>query len=214
MTLPWKHAATLGFLAAFTASPALSETVIMTFDEEAGDYTAFDDTIGDSTYVDVTNATLDDFGNATVYENHLEHWTNNYSELVDIAFPSNDGYVGQLAFDVTSGYQITFDSFDFGNYSNGNSPRDATFRIYNSAYNIVWEQNILSHTGNSVNLTPGVTLTGMAYFQWGTDWNVGIDNFQYTSALEDTTPAVPLPASLPLLFAGFGGMALLRRFRG
>ncbi|ARE42150.1 hypothetical protein RGUI_4009 [Rhodovulum sp. P5] len=198
-------------LAAMMAVPSYAETVTMTFDEVTGDYTPFDDSIGDSTYVDVTNRTRDGYANATVYEEHVEHWTTGYSELVDVAYASADGNVGELQFDVDAGYQITFDAFDFGNYRSGVTPRDASFRIYDSAWNIVWQQDIVDHTGTSVTLTPGVTLTGTAYFQWGTDWDIGIDNFVYTS--EVGAPAVPLPAALPLLLAAFGGLGLVARQR-
>ena len=193
------------------ASPAFAVTEIMTFDDVSGNYTPFDDTLGDNANVDVTNRTRTDFGDSVVYEEHLEHWTDNYSELVDIAFPSGDGQVGELQFDVDSGYQITFDSFDFGNYRDGVTPRDAIFRIFDSSWNVVWELVIDDHTGNSVNVMPGVTLTGTSYFQWGTDWDIGIDNFTYTSDVHRGVPAVPLPASLPLLAAGVALLGWRRR---
>ncbi|OUS22101.1 hypothetical protein A9Q95_03445 [Rhodobacterales bacterium 59_46_T64] len=196
-------------LALYAATPALAETVVMTFDGVAGDYTAFDDTLGDSTHVDVTNDTLYGFGSAGVYESHLEHWTNNYSGLTDIAFPSASGRVGQLAFGIDAGYELTFDSFDFGNYFDGSTARDASFRIYDAAWGLVWSSDVTGHTGAAVTMTPGVAITGTGYFQWGSDWNIGIDNFAYSVA--EITPAVPLPAGLPLLLAGLTGFGVLRR---
>ncbi|MGH1459418.1 MAG: VPLPA-CTERM sorting domain-containing protein [Paracoccaceae bacterium] len=194
------------------ASPALGETVIMTFDEVAGDYTDFDDTIGDSTNVDVTNDTVAGFGNTAVTVSNVDHWTNNYSELTDVAFAATNGQVGQFSFAIDAGYELTFDSFDFGNYSGGVTARDASFRIYDGAWGLVWQSDVTGHTGASVNMTPGVTLSGAAYFQWGTDWNIGIDNFTYSVA--EIAPAVPLPAGLPLLLTGLVGFGALRRRKG
>jgi hypothetical protein len=193
------------------ASTAAATTVVMQFDEVTGNYTPFDDTIGDSADADVSNRTRLGFGNATVFEEHVEHWNTDYSELVDVAFASTNGGVGELQFDVTPGQEIVFDSFRFGNYANGSSPRDVTFRIYDGGWGQVWQQQVTGHTGNSVLVSPNVTLTGTSYFQWGTDWNVGIDDFTYTTQAEGTV--IPLPAGLPLLLAGLGAMALIGRRR-
>lgn len=200
---------------ALIAAPALATTtVVMTFDEVTGDYTPFPDTIGDGANFDVSNRTRDDFGDASVFEEHIEHWGLNYSELVDVAFPSRSGGVGELQFDVDPGYQITIDSFRFGNYFDGRTPRNATFRIYDSGWSELWEFLVTGHTGDSVLVEPGITGTGTLYFQFGTDWNVGIDDVTYTSSLAaPTTPAIPLPAGLPLAAGALGMLALLRRRR-
>lgn len=190
--------------------PALASTVVMQFDEVSGNYTDFDDTIGDSANVDVTNRTRAGFGNAAITYNHLEHWENNYSDLVDVAFAATNGQVGELQFDIDSGFEATIDSFAFGNYFNGASPRNSTFRIFDSVWNMVWESVVIGHTGPAVILSPGVALTGTGYFQWGSDWNVGIDDFTYTVA---TASPIPLPAALPLLLLGLGGLGGLSALR-
>lgn len=186
-----------------------SNAAVMTFDDVVGDYAEFDDTLGDIANLDVTNRTRDGFGNSAVYEEHIEHWQNSYSNLVDIAFASQDGKVGELQFNPTAGFTTHLTSFDFGNFSNGSSPRDALFRIYDSGWNLIWEHAVDAHTGASVTVNMGIALTGTSYFQWGTDWNMGIDNFTY-SVSDITAPAVPLPAGLPLMLLGLGSIAALR----
>lgn len=203
------------------AAPALATTtVVMQFDEVSGNRTAFPDTIGDSAHVDVTNRTRAGFGAAAESFDALLYWANNYSELVDVAYPASNGRVGELQFDVAAGYEIVFDSFRYGNYFNGGTPRDSIFRIYDGAWNTIFEETVTGHTGNSVEVQPGVS-GGMVgapstyYFQWGTDWNIGIDDFTYTSQSVTGAPdaAVPLPAGLPLLAGALAAIAMAQRAR-
>ena len=183
-----------------------AEAAVMTFDDVTGDYTPFTQSLGDIAGLDVSNVTRETFGNAAG-QSPILHWTNNYSGLVDVAFAATNGQVGELGFTPDSGLAVTLTSFDFGNYSNGVSPRNAIFRVYDADWNQLWEYVVTGHTGAAVTVNIGLTLNGPAHFQWGTDWDIGVDNFTYSVA----PAAVPVPASLPLLGAGIAGFAALRR---
>lgn len=202
----------LGF-AMLLASTCIATAETMTFDDVSGNYTDFDQTLGDITDLDVSNRTRTGFGNSTIYSENLDHWEDNYSELVDVAFPTYNGGVGELEFAPAAGSEVLISSFDFGNYFNGSTARDAVFRIYDDAWNLVWELLIDNHTGNSVNVMPDIILANGGYFQWGIDWNVGIDNFTYSVRPDSVASPVPLPAAGWLMLAGLGALVAGRRSR-
>ena len=197
--------ATILAIAGATAAPA----AVMRFNDVWANYGAFDDTLGDIAHLDVTNRTRNDFGNASVYEEHIEHWRRNFSDLRHVAYPSAPGKVGELAFAPDAGYSVTIESFDIGTWYKG-APKIGSFFIYDSSWNVLWSLENTLFSGNAITVFPNVT--GAAYFQWGKNWDIGIDNFKYSVAQDDNLTAVPLPASLPLLAFGlFGLMALGRR---
>ncbi len=192
---------------AASAAPA----AVMRFDDVTADYAAFDQTLGDIANLDVSNRTRNGFGNASIYENHIEHWTSNFSDLTDVAYPSAPGKVGELAFAPDAGYSVTIESFDVGTWYNG-SFAIGSFYIYDASWNVLWSLENTLLFGNSITISPNIT--GAAYFQWGTDWDIGIDNFTYF--VEQDPPAVvPLPAGMPLLGLALGALLLVgRRKRG
>ena len=65
---------------------------------------------------------------------------------------------------------------------------------------------------NVQTLSPAITSAGTIYLQWGTDWDIGIDNITYSVALDtpDVAP-IPLPATAFLLVGALGGLGLMRR---
>ncbi len=193
-------------IAGASAAPA----AVMRFDDIWANFGAFDDTLGDIANLDVSNRTRNGFGNASVYEEHIEHWRTGFSDLVDVAYPSAPGKVGELAFAPDAGYSVTIESFDIGTWFNG-APAIGSFFIYDSSWNVLWSLENTLFFGNAVTVFPNVT--GAAYFQWGTDWDIGIDNFTYSVAPADNLAAVPLPASLPLLAFGLFGLVALGRRR-
>ncbi|NBZ89661.1 hypothetical protein [Stagnihabitans tardus] len=197
-------------------SVSATQAATLTFDDPAApnNYDPFPQTMGDILGLDVGSTSREGFGNAALATSGgaLLHWNDNYSELSDIGFASGNGRVAELSFTPASGMQVTLTSFAFGNYFNGGTARDAEFRLYDAGWNLVWSQIVTGHTGNSVTVAINKTLTGGAYFQWGTDWDIGVDNLVY-----DVSPivgAVPLPPGLPLLAGALLGLGLMRRRRG
>ncbi|RMF37519.1 MAG: VPLPA-CTERM sorting domain-containing protein [Alphaproteobacteria bacterium] len=205
-------------LAVLGASPLFAVTTTMTFDDPATisgpssgallDGTYFNDSLGDTANVNVTNRTVDLFGDSSTHDGRIRHWSSGYSDLDHIAYAAGNGKVGELKFTVLPGYQITFDSFDAGSLA---APGLAgTFKIFDGNWNEHWSSTATILNASHASFAPGITLTGTAYFQWGTDWNVGIDNFTYSVA---AVSSVPLPAALPLLLTAFGMLGLVGRRR-
>jgi len=164
------------------AGATAAPAAVMRFDDVWANFGAFDDTLGDIPNLDV----------------------------IDVAYPSAPGKVGELAFAPDAGYTVTIESFDIGTWFNG-APAIGDFFIYDSSWNVLWSLENTLFFGNAITVFPNVT--GAAYFQWGTDWDIGIDNFKYSVAPADNLSAVPLPASLPLLAFGLFGLVALGRRR-
>ncbi len=189
---------------------AAAPAAVMRFDDVTANYAAFDSTLGDIAHLDVSNRTRNGFGNAAVYEEHIEHWSTNFSNLTHVAYPSAPGKVGELQFTPDAGYSVTIESFDIGTWYNG-APTTGSFYIYDSSWNVLWSLENFHLSGNAITVFPNVT--GAAYFQWGTDWDIGIDNFTYSVVQDNSPTAVPLPAAMPLLAIGLLGLMALGRRR-
>lgn len=139
---------------------------------------------------------------------------------MNVAFASAQGFVAQIAFAAAEGYEVTLKSFDVGSYFGG-KPRRSTFSIFDDIWNVLWTTGETTVGGNFNSFTPDVTTTGTLYLQWGTDWNVGLDNIVYSVAQTDIVDpppppnpsAVPLPAAGWMMLGGLAGIAALRRRR-
>lgn len=206
----------LSAAALLLASHQVANAAVMTFDDVTGDFAHFTQSLGDIAGLDVSNTNREDFGN-TASSGELIHWTENYLGLVDVAIPWANGLVGELGFTPDIGLSVTIASFWYGNYYGGTTPRNATFNIYDADWNKIWSQAVTNFTGTAQLVDVNVTIAGPAYFQFGTDWDIGIDNFTYSvqsTTTEPPTPStVPLPASLPLLASALGLAVFLRRRR-
>lgn len=193
------------------ASAGVSDAAVMTFDNVSGNYTDFDQTLGDIANLDVSNVTRTGFGNSAIAVGNIDHWGADYSELQDIAFSAQNGGVAELSFAPSAGSEVLLSSFDFGNYFQGLPTRNVTFRIYDISWNLVWELVVTGHTGSSVHVSPNIVLSDGGHFQWGNDWNVGIDNLAYSVRPDSQVgpSPVPLPAGLPLLVSGLGALGAI-----
>src|SRR6185503_19674366 len=110
-------------------------------------------------------------------QSHVAYWNFGYSDLVDIAFPCFNGGVGEFFFQPLNGGTVTLNSLNLGSWlSNGIT---GPSRIYNVALYDVNFGLLSSYTGivdNRVLLNIGVSSSTGIRLQFGTDWDVGIDN--------------------------------------
>lgn len=147
----------------------------------------------------------------TTLTNYLEFWSNDYGDLTRVAFPSSNGYAGEISFVPAAGYGIRLLSFDMAGWPNLDRSNvwmrlvdGSGALLLNYAANgpvaIQGDNNGALHSSFSPNLfTPG-TLR----IQWGNDWNVGIDNIRFEVV---ALSAVPEPPVWLLLPAGAAVMA-------
>lgn len=206
-------------LVALPLAGASAQVTTMTFTGLGpNDYDPIPATYGSHANLSVTNRTRNAFGNGSLNTcgsatSHVEYWRNNYSNLTDIAFACFDGGVGDFLFQPLNGNSVTLNSLQLGSYSstNGIGPvRNYTLRLYDMSFN-----QIFSATGtvsSTVTLNPNVSSNTGFYLQWGTDWDVGIDNIT-TTVVPAQTSAVPEPSTYALMTVGLGAMGLLARRR-
>jgi hypothetical protein len=145
------------------------------------------------------------FSSETV--DHVDYWNDpNYSHD-NALFSVHDGEVFQLTMTAGPGQLFTSVAFNFGGFSNADRSED--WAIWGDGFNFI-NSGTVSIDGDTGGL---VSLTGLnnsqLIFQFGTDWNGGLQSLSFT-----TVAQTPIPAAL-LLFgtalASLGGLARRRR---
>jgi len=155
--------------------------------------------------------------NGKTLTNYLEFWNSDYGDLSKIAFPSSNGGVGEITLVPAAGYGVRLLSFDMAGWPSADRS-SSIMRILDGGGAVVFDYaangpvtiqgdvNGLRHS----TFTPNLFLPGSVTFQWGVDWDIGLDNFRFEVA------AIPEPSTW-LLLAGGAGVVLWRarrRFRG
>lgn len=168
-------------------------------------------TYGDIAGMDLSYRTRESFGNSAETYPDLQYWQDGYSGRTGVAYAA-DANVAEISFSAASGYVGTISSMYFGTYA---SDVNGSFAIYDSAWNVLWSHTESSIWDGGIGMSPDISFTGIAYLQWGTDWNLGLDRLTYSVVADVPQPSpVPLPAGLPLLGAGllaFGGFRFSAR---
>jgi hypothetical protein len=220
--IPTLLATTTLALALAAPAAASAQTQVIDFTSLVGspDYTDIPQSTGDIAGVlEVSNRTRTTFGNAATTNcsgglTNAEFWNTNYSDLVGIAFSCINGQVAEFAFLPAAGYQVTLNSMDFGSYAagaNGIGPsRPFTLALYDGLWASLLTSPLVANSRLTV--SPGITSTNGLYLQWGSDWDVGIDNISVTVSPIGVS-AVPEPASVLLLASGLAAVAGVARRR-
>jgi len=156
-------------------------------------------------------------GDFSLYESHLEFWNSDYGDLSKVAYPSANGMVGEIAIVPAEGYGVRLVSFDMAGYSHADLT-NTVMRLLDGSGNVL--QNFAASGSVSIQgdgtgpqhstFTPNLTFAGTVLLQWGTDWNVGLDNLQFEAV---PLSAIPEPSTWALLGLGVVGVLGWRRWR-
>jgi hypothetical protein len=205
---------------ALTVISVPASAVTLTFDRAdacVGSCSAVDDekipsglirqSYGDTAFMDVSYATLSDFGNSSVFGAYAQYWDFAYGDLTDVA---NSDFVAatsilQIKFAALNGASLKLNSFDAAGWPN--TSYNSTVKFYDLGYNLLDSFDFVAPGTGHYTFSSPRTFVGGFILQIGPDgYNVGIDNI-------DITSAVPEPASWAMLIAGFGlaGAAMRRR---
>lgn len=146
--------------------------------------------------------------------NHLLFWNNDYGDLSKVAFTPTNGTLARISFTADPGWLISSVFFELAGWPNvdlpaqtivaGIGPVTGTF----SPTTVQGDSNGAGHSGFGLG-TPGAST---AYIEWGTDWNIGIDNISF-DVIRDPAAPVPEPGSLALLATALGLAAAGQRRR-
>jgi hypothetical protein len=137
-----------------------------------------------------------DLGTGATLYNNLDFWTTNYGDLQNIAFPVNNGSLGEISLIPDAGFSVTLNSFDLGGWFQTDQI-DQTVRILDENFNILADYspfNVEGDNGRS-SFSPNLTRNGRIRIQFGPSWNTGIDNISFAQG--GTATGVPTPALVP-----------------
>ncbi len=207
-----------GIVMALSMSSAAHATVL-TFDGDicnggasCFDFAPLDQSYGDNSEFDVVYN--GDITGGPAADAPLGWWSTNYSDLVGIAFGSDNDRTGtpQIFLKPLTGQSVTLNGLDLGAWPNATLGTQVTIIdgrsniLFSSGPIMVGAGNVHSHLSFSLTSNDGLGI------QWGpSGFNVGIDNIDFTIS---TGISVPEPASWAFVIAGLGCVgATMRRRR-
>lgn len=149
--------------------------------------------------------------NGTTLANNLDYWSDNYGNLEDVAYPVNDGYLGEISLIPENGYSVQLNSFDLGGWYQ-ETKQDQTIRVLDSNSNLIADYSPFDVTGDGHNtLTPNIVSDEQIKIQFGPSWDTGIDNINF----DQTTASTEVPESFTMLGTatalGMGICGVLKR---
>jgi hypothetical protein len=168
---------------------------------------SYGDNLPDTSNIQIEYRTLDAISGVTLADN-LSFWSTGYGDLENVAFPTSNGYLGEIALIAQAGYSVTLNSFDLAGWPLSDQLAQ-TVRILDGNFNILANYSPVNVEGDSgrTSFSPNLTQSGTIRIQFGPSWNTGIDNIGFS---QGTAAAVPTPALLPGLI-GLGLGAWRRR---
>lgn len=151
----------------------------------------------------------------TLYEAHLELWHSDYGDLTKVVFPSANGLIGEITFVPAPGYGVRLISFEMAGY-----PRvdrvNTVMRILDASGAVIFDfaangpVPVLGSGGAHSVFAVNLAVAGPLRLQWGTDWDIGLDNLVFESL---PLAAIPEPGTTALLLLGLGALGCGRRLR-
>lgn len=154
----------------------------------------------------------------TTLTNYLEFWNSGYGDLTKVAFPSSNGFAGEISFVPQAGYGIRLLSFDMAGWPDLDR-NNLWMRLIDGSGNVLLDYaaaGAVPIQGDFVgarhsSFTPNLFTPGTLRIQWGTDWDVGIDNIRFEVVAISAVPEPPVWLLIPLGAAAMAWRARRRR---
>lgn len=145
--------------------------------------------------------------------NHLDFWNSDYGDLSKVAFTPANGTNAKITLVADAGWLIKSLSFDLAGWFRTDLRAQLDAILGGASLSGVFPIE------GAVDGGPEHSPFGLTYLagaqsasiEWGTDWNVGIDNIVFEVIADPNVGRVPEPFTPALIGAALGAMALLRR---
>lgn len=144
----------------------------------------------------------------SVFSNSLLLWHRGYGDLTDVSLAAANGTIAEVRLDAAVGYEVQLQSFLLAGWPE-TSTIATVLRVLDGAGTILWDASntLVLGTGSTHSTFTPPNLSGSTLrIQWGTNWNIGIDDITFSQA---EVAAVPEPASLAMLSIGGVAAALV-----
>lgn len=190
-----------------------ADAAVITFDDLRGPLNDFSDiplVYGDiGELLDVQYRSVNP-ANGTTHDTHLDFWEDDYGDLRNVAFAPHNGFLGELSLVAAPGWEVELNGFDLAGWKNQDYSGQ-TVRLLDAAFNTLADYSPAHIEGDFVGARHVHVASGavgnVIRIQFGPDWNVGIDNVDYSLR------QVPEPASLALAGMGLLGLMYVRKRR-
>ena len=181
-------------------------------------YQSIPQTYGDNTgttpNVEVSYSVVDGSGNPHLTES-VEYWGSSYGDLSGVAFSGANGWFAKITLTPDSGFDVILNSFDMAGYPQTDLALDSLEVVSGSGVQL-WDSGVTTILGagpTRSSFSPNITSSGPISIIWGTNWNIGIDNIDFSQRQTQTGIAVPEPTTLALLGLGLAGLGFQRMRR-
>ncbi|MBI5386853.1 MAG: hypothetical protein HZA90_19445 [Verrucomicrobia bacterium] len=188
----------------------LQATIVNFDDLTQNDYTPIPAGYGSADHVAVSYS-------SPAWTSHMIFWTSGYGDLSKVAFQAytGSGIFGEITLTPDAGYRVTLNGFDMAAYVGSGQistrSEEVIDILYGSFVRHLGPRDLsatfpLTHT----HFAPEVTYAGPITIRIGNDWNIAIDNIEFT-ATPVPEPSTILAGAFALLPFGLSAVRFLRR---
>jgi choice-of-anchor C domain-containing protein len=152
-----------------------------------------------STYGDrlpsTPNVTVDyrtvNASDGTTAANNLDFWTTRYGDLTNVAYPVQNGQIGEISLIPDDGFAVTLNSFRLGGWPTRDQ-NNQTVRILDEEFNTLLDYSPFDVEGDSGSslFTPAITSAETIRIQFGPSWYVGIDDISFNQGIVQPSPTI------------------------
>lgn len=144
-------------------------------------------------------------GEGTVSQAFLTFWESGYGDLEGNAYPASSGFFGRMTFTPNAGFFVTLESFNMAAWGGSDLTPDRV-RVLDSGGGVLWDgSSTTAPASGHATLTPNVTSDAAITLEWGSNWNLGVDDIAFSESV------VPEPSAVLAISLGLAALGRKRR---